>query len=260
MSGKYETIPGPWRFEFIPDVPEEQRFSRRTQVNEERDVDGVKIRLIEIHESSSETRVSYEIITPRGINREPLGAPTISYGSQTFEGRDYGLMPDGTFSFVSFPPIPHDAGDIRISFPHFRSLTGPSASFTINLPEVEGPQIPLTQTIEVAGRNLRFTELDIGGESEFRLTYVPADNASNDLELAGPGQLSELIQASDDLGNSYVARASVTSVTGPLTSEIKKQSIRFGGQLPDEVSEVSISIGKTGLFSSSAFEFHVSIP
>jgi hypothetical protein len=97
-------------------------------------------------------------------------------------------------------------------------------------------------------------------QSEFRLTYVPVDDASSDLELAGPGQPSELIQASDDLGNSYVARGSVTSVTRLLTPKIKRQSIRFGGQLPDEVSEVSINIGKTGFFSSSGFEYEVSIP
>ena len=92
-GGQYETLPGPWRFEFTPNASEEQRFSRRTEVNEKKKVDGVEIILTEINESSSETRVSYKQVAPSGINVQTLGAPSISDGIQTFEGREHASRP-----------------------------------------------------------------------------------------------------------------------------------------------------------------------
>ena len=261
-TGTVYDEPGPWRFEFDVEVPVKQRVSKRFAVDKELDVSGTTVKVVEMHISSTETRVSYEIENTQGANHEPLGDPVLTDGDQSYTGRILPEAVEGNY-VVSFPHIAETPRAFNLSFPHFRSLIGPSVNVELNLPEEVRDSsinhIALDESITVAGRNLVFTVLDIS-PSNFSVSYQPADVSSSDLELSGPGAGPELIQVNDDLGNTYFSSGAVTTVSDGPRPAVSSQIIEFDGALNRQTSRLTISVAKTGLFSPNDFNFSVQIP
>jgi hypothetical protein len=202
----YDNVPGPWQFEFTPSVPPEQSASKEFQIDQRSEVMGVELSVVQVQLSSTETNVLYDVIAPEGTYYEPLSRPLLEYEGQVLKGNTSEDDIAG-HSVVSFPPIPFHVEGIKVTFPQFRSQSGPSVCFIVELPEEiadhDITHVELDQSVEIDGDTLNLISLDMGSDN-FKLAYESADADTRDLELAGPRPLREIMKATDDVGNTYL--------------------------------------------------------
>ena len=232
--------------------------SRSLELDQELEFLGVVIRITDLVLSESKTRITYDLEVPDGQFYEPIGQPILSYGAVGVVSEDAHGVATGTYA-LTFPAVATGTDLITITFPRYRALTGPRADFELLLPsqlvrDSGGPTL-LNEVVEVAGRLLRFTSLDVD-DSEFELSYEPFDDESGDLELAGPGLAFEIVRAKDDLGNIFSLSGASTNIDEG-TGTVRGQSLSFSGVLEGTASRLTITADRTGLVGPVPFEFDV---
>lgn len=263
ITEHYKTLPGPWRFEFTPKVPPQQRFDKRFPINQTTQVGDTKITLEKAQLSSTETIIHYRIEgTPR--IREGIGAPKLYYADHVIKGRSKSNT-DGDSLLVRFPAVPRDIKEFKVVFGPFFSSTGDRASLAVELPPLDHVDLtdlrePLTfeldQVVPVGAAVFRFTSLTIE-DSGFRLVYEPANENDERFVLAGPGSI---VSARDDLGNIYPGEGQGTQLDLRAGTILMWQSLEFSGTLSGKATRLTIESDGTGVIGEAPFEFLVNIP
>lgn len=254
--------PGPWRFEFRPQVPVAQRFHERWRLDQSVQRGDTTIALQASEFSATETLIFYRLEGPQDAIREAIGAPELHYRREVLKGREKSVAGEGQF-VVSFPALPPHVDTFEVIFGPFFCAVEESVRVTLDLPPLEvvapvgeAPSLELDQVIQAGGASFRFISLTLRG-SDFELAYEPADVASEKYVLAGP---AATITAIDDLGNVYPSMGQGTEfdMAGEVTLE--RDSLVLSGVLPSDAKQLTIEVDKMGVISEGPFEFIVSRP
>lgn len=260
-TGALTTIAGPWQLSFVPNVEAEQLVSKNFNVDKQVEVGDVQILLQRVHISTTETLVFYKIQAMKDIAREPLGQPTLEYAGQVLRAKSKYNIDDSLV--LSFPALPDDVDQFTVTFPRMMSLEGPGLSFSIPVgehlskPYAKDESIPIDQVVDINAVKFRFTDLTVS-ENSFTLCYQPFDkNQFSQLLLAGPGQVSEIVEATDDKGNHYTV-VSAGAIFDRESSKLQEQQITFEGSLDPEASKLNIRINATGVIGET-FVFNVEV-
>ncbi len=128
-DGTFEPVPGPWRFEFQPQVPAEQIRSRRILLKQVVRTDEVEIRLEEMLLSADQTVLYYRLGEPPERTVFPE-TPLLRWDEQEVWGSGGVPGADGRWE-ATFPPLPPDVRQVALVFPplpYARIGRSPSAS------------------------------------------------------------------------------------------------------------------------------------
>ncbi|RME46631.1 MAG: hypothetical protein D6791_07795 [Chloroflexi bacterium] len=237
QQGQIRTLEGPWRFTFVPQVPEAQRRERRIPVQQIQSSDGVHVTVNSVQISSTETVVTYRLQGPANEYVQMLGAPRLVYQSQTFDGRSKG-DDEGDSRMTSFPALPLEARHFELNFgPFWVSQTSP-VTVTLGVAELQAGG----QTIQIGEHALHFQKLRLTSEG-FQLAYVPAEAADPWFALAGPGAV---VQVTDDLGQHYVSGGESLDFDPQRGMAVEKQTFRLTQPLNEEATQLNIYVDRTG--------------
>jgi hypothetical protein len=253
----YQTIAGPWRFTFVPDVHEDMRFSQRIQISQRVEAGGQVISVEDVHLSATEAVVSYAMHDEPGVFREPIGAPTMHYDEGVSKANT--RQEPGTNNFTAhFPPLPEGVDNFSVVFGPSLASVPEQLQITLDLPAISedsGSTLELDQIVTVDGASLRFTEL-VMNPSSFTLTYEPANTASSFRILAGP---RSDITATDDLGVSYHGESRGTRLDRE-TGALLWQQLDFSGSLSDAPQSITLTFEGSGRIDPPLPPIEVAVP
>lgn len=237
QRGQIHSLQGPWRFEFVPQVPESQRQERRILVDQAQQTDGIILTVTEVKISSTEAVVSYRLEESTNEHVEMLSAPRLTYQGQTFEGRARGGNV-GDVKTVSFPVLPLNIGDFELAFGPFWVSRGDPVSFMLDVAKVQADG----QMVRIGDYTLQFHHLANTPEG-FRLTYVPTDVASAHFVLVGPGASAQI---TDNLDQHYTWAGANTGFDPEQGMVLKDQTLRVKGPLSEAVTQLRIQVSQPG--------------
>jgi hypothetical protein len=260
-TGVLTTIAGPWLLSFMPNVQPERLISKKFDIHKYAKVGDVQVLLEKGLISSTETLVYYRILDTTNITREPLGQPTLIYADKVFRGKNK-ISSDGS-PVLSFPALPLNVSQFTVNFPRMMSLDGPGGAFSIPVGNYlkngysKDKKIPMSEVVEFSSSKFQFTNLVVS-ENSFVLYYQPTSESPwNGLLLAGPGPLSDIIEARDDKGSLYKGTSSGATFDRQ-NFNLKEQSIGFEGCLDPQSRELNLMMSSTGVVGE-AFVFNIEI-
>lgn len=249
----FGSLSGPWRFEFTPQLSQEQQRTQQFTVNQRKMSGPVAITVEDVLLSATETVVSVHYEAPPDIGWQPFGTPILAYEGETFEGRQKQASEASDNEQVwSFPAVPPETTSFALAFNPLWLTVEDDVAITLDLDRLQSDE----QVVDVGEYNLSFVLAPSPESAGFMLAYRPADATSSHFLLDAPG---EQLKIEDNLGNSYTVTGGNFDFEPDKDFALEQHAFYTHEPLADDANELTLRLERTGRVTKPV-QFEISVP